>query len=137
MTSNRELNTITSAAATRQFLRTPCYERKLRMSRITPEEVRELALLARLALSEQEISRMTGDLDAILDYVDAMRELDTAGVEPMTHAVPFDCPLRPDQVAPSLPVDEALRNAPRREASFFQVPRIVPGPGGGGGEEDL
>ncbi|HLK92203.1 MAG TPA: Asp-tRNA(Asn)/Glu-tRNA(Gln) amidotransferase subunit GatC [Polyangia bacterium] len=107
------------------------------MSRITPEEVRELALLARLALSEQEIARMTGDLDAILDYVDAMRELDTTGVEPMTHAVPFDCPLRADVVAPSLPVDEALANAPRREASFFQVPRIVPGPGGGGGEEDL
>jgi aspartyl-tRNA(Asn)/glutamyl-tRNA(Gln) amidotransferase subunit C len=107
------------------------------MSRITPEEVRELAVLARLALSDQEIARMTGDLDAILDYVDAMRELDTTGVEPMTHAVPFDCPLRPDQVAPSLPVDEALRNAPRREASFFQVPRIVPGPAGGGGEEDL
>jgi aspartyl-tRNA(Asn)/glutamyl-tRNA(Gln) amidotransferase subunit C len=107
------------------------------MSRITPEEVRELAVLARLALTEQEIARMTGDLDAILDYVDAMRELDTTGVEPMTHAVPFDCPLRPDRVAPSLPVEEALANAPRREASFFQVPRIVPGPAGGGGEEDL
>ena len=107
------------------------------MSRITPEEVRELAVLARLALSEPEIARMTGDLDAILDYVDAMRELDTTGVEPMTHAVPFDCPLRSDKVAPSLPVDEALANAPRREGSFFQVPRIVPGPSGGGGEEDL
>ena len=109
------------------------------MSRITPEEVRELAVLARLALSDQEIARMTGDLDAILDYVDAMRELDTTGVEPMTHAVPFDCPLRSDQVAPSLTVDEALANAPRREASFFQVPRIVPGPSGAtsGGEEDL
>jgi aspartyl-tRNA(Asn)/glutamyl-tRNA(Gln) amidotransferase subunit C len=112
-------------------------KRKLRMPRITSEEVRELAILARLALSEQEIARMTGELDAILDYVDAMRELDTTGVEPMTHAVPFDCPLRPDQVAPSLSVDEALANAPRREASFFQVPRIVPGPAGGGGEEDL
>jgi aspartyl-tRNA(Asn)/glutamyl-tRNA(Gln) amidotransferase subunit C len=105
------------------------------MSRITPEEVRELATLARLALTEPEIARMTGDLDAILDYVDAMRELDTTGVEPMTHAVPFDCPLRPDEVAPSLPIDEALANAPRREASFFQVPRIVPGPGGSTGSE--
>jgi aspartyl-tRNA(Asn)/glutamyl-tRNA(Gln) amidotransferase subunit C len=107
------------------------------MSRMTPEEVRELALLARLALSDQEIARMTGDLGAILTYVDALRELDTTGIEPMTHAVPFDCPLRDDQVAPSLPVDEALANAPRREGSFFQVPRIVPGPGGGASEEDL
>ena len=52
------------------------------MSRITPDEVRELALLARLALSEQEVARMTGDLGAILTYVDALRELDTTGVEP-------------------------------------------------------
>ncbi len=107
------------------------------MSRITPDEVRELALLARLALSDQEVARMTGDLGAILTYVDALRELDTTGVEPMTHAVPFDCPLREDRVAPSLPIDAALANAPRREASFFQVPRIVPGPGGGAAEEDL
>jgi aspartyl-tRNA(Asn)/glutamyl-tRNA(Gln) amidotransferase subunit C len=107
------------------------------MSRITPDEVRELALLARLALSEQEVTRMTGDLGAILTYVDALRELDTNGVEPMTHAVPFDCPLRDDRVGPSLPIDAALANAPRREASFFQVPRIVPGPGGGTAEEDL
>ena len=44
----------------------------------------------------REVARMTGDLDGILDYVDAMSELDISGVEPMTHAVPFDCPLRPD-----------------------------------------
>jgi len=105
------------------------------MSRIKPEEVREIAVLARLALGEDEIVRMTHDLDAILGYVHALRELDTAEVEPMTHAVPFDCPLRPDEVAPSLSVDEALANAPRREASFFQVPRITPkaDDGGGGG----
>ena len=100
------------------------------MSRIRKEEVREIAVLARLALSEDEIARMTQDLDAILTYVDALRELDTSSTLPMTHAVPFDCPLRPDVVEPPLSVDEALRNAPRREASFFQVPRIVPASGG-------
>ena len=57
------------------------YERLKSVSRITPDEVRELALLARLALSEQEVARMTGDLGAILTYVDALRELDTTGVE--------------------------------------------------------
>ena len=106
------------------------------MSRIGSEEVRELALLARLELSEQEIERMTGDLDAILGYVDALKELDTTSVEPMTHAVPFDCPLRPDAVGVSLPVEEALRNAPRREANFFQVPRIVHKGAGAPGEDE-
>jgi len=95
------------------------------MSRIRSEEVRELAVLARLELSDQEIERMTGDLDAILGYVEALKELDTAAVEPMTHAVPFDCPLRADEVGASLSVEEALQNAPRREGIFFQVPRIV------------
>jgi aspartyl-tRNA(Asn)/glutamyl-tRNA(Gln) amidotransferase subunit C len=95
------------------------------MSRIRPDEVREIAVLARLALTDDEIARMTQDLDAILGYVEALRELDTSAIEPMTHAVPFDCPLRPDAVEPALTVDEALRNAPRREQNFFQVPRII------------
>ena len=102
------------------------------MSRITADEVRELALLARLRLSEQEIAAMTDNLGAILEYVGALRALDTASIEPMTHAVPFDCPTRADEVKPSLSVDEALANAPRRDGSFFQVPRIVPGPGADG-----
>jgi aspartyl-tRNA(Asn)/glutamyl-tRNA(Gln) amidotransferase subunit C len=106
------------------------------MSRIGPDEVREIAALARLRLGEEEIARMTQDLDAILGYVAALRELDTGSVEPMTHAVPFDCPLRPDEVAPPLSLEEALANAPRREGSFFQVPRIVPPPGGGGAGGD-
>jgi aspartyl-tRNA(Asn)/glutamyl-tRNA(Gln) amidotransferase subunit C len=97
-----------------------------RMDRIGPEEVRQLATLARLQLSEDEVASMTGDLAAILDYVDALRELDTTDVEPMTHAVPFDCPLRADEVGSSLSLEEALANAPRREGSFFEVPRIVP-----------
>ena len=134
-----ELNTIPAPAATGQFVMRnvvlpPGFS--MARSRITPDEVRELALLARLRLSDDEVARMTGDLDAILDYVHALGDLDTAKVEPMTHAVPFDCPLRPDVVRPSLPLEEALANAPRREASFFQVPRIVPGPGGAGGGED-
>ena len=104
------------------------------MSRIHPDEVREIAKLARLALGDQEIARMTQDLDAILGYVDALRDLDTSETEPMTHAVPFDCPLRPDVEEPSLSIDDVLKNAPRREGNYFQVPRILPGPGAGAEE---
>jgi aspartyl-tRNA(Asn)/glutamyl-tRNA(Gln) amidotransferase subunit C len=101
------------------------------MPRIQPDEVRTIAALARLRLSEAEIERMTHELDAILDYIDIVKNLDTENTEPMTHAVPFDCPLRPDEPKPSLSVEEALQNAPRRHDAFFEVPRIVPGSGEG------
>jgi aspartyl-tRNA(Asn)/glutamyl-tRNA(Gln) amidotransferase subunit C len=102
------------------------------MPRIEADQVREIAQLARLRLSEDEVARFAGELDAILGYMDEVKQVDTSGVEPMTHAVPFDCPVRPDEVGGMLPVDEALQNAPRREGSFFQVPRMIPGTGSGG-----
>ncbi len=106
------------------------------MSRIKPEEVKEIANLARLRLDEAEIQRMAAELDGILGYIETVQALDLKDVEPMTHAVPFAMPLRDDVVEPGLPIDEVLKNAPRREASFFQVPRILPGnsdPGGDAG----
>jgi aspartyl-tRNA(Asn)/glutamyl-tRNA(Gln) amidotransferase subunit C len=103
------------------------------MPAIDPKEVREIAQLARLRLGDAEVQRLSGELGAILGYIEELRQVDTEGVEPMTHAVPFDCPLRPDVVGPMLSPDEALANAPRREAGLFVVPRIVPGPGGGPG----
>jgi len=84
------------------------------MPRINPEEVREIAALARLRLDEAEVERLTHELDGILGYIETVKGLDTANVSPMTHAVPFDCPTRPDQVRQSLTIDEALQNAPRR-----------------------
>lgn len=92
---------------------------------ITKEEVEELALLARLRLGDDEVDRLRGELSAILGYVEQLRELDTAGVEPMTHAVPIGCPLREDAVAPSLTVEEALGDAPQRVDDAFAVPRII------------
>lgn len=107
------------------------------MPRISAAEVREIATLARLRLDDAEVERMTHELDAILGYIETVRNLDTGSALPMTHAVPFDCPMRPDEPKPPLSVDEALQNAPRREGSFFQVPRMVPvsgeaGPNSGG-----
>jgi aspartyl-tRNA(Asn)/glutamyl-tRNA(Gln) amidotransferase subunit C len=98
------------------------------MPRIAPEEVREIAALARLRLDEAEILRMAGELDAILGYIDAVKNVATDDTLPMTHAVPFACPLRDDVPGDPLPVEEALRNAPERHGTFFQVPRIIGGP---------
>jgi aspartyl/glutamyl-tRNA(Asn/Gln) amidotransferase C subunit len=108
------------------------------MSRIDAKEVREIAQLARLRLSDEEVARMAVELDAILGHIEELRQLDTTSVEPMTHAVPFDCPLRPDVIGEMLPIEAAMANAPSRDDRFFQVPRIVPGPGGGpGGAGDM
>jgi aspartyl-tRNA(Asn)/glutamyl-tRNA(Gln) amidotransferase subunit C len=100
------------------------------MTRISPDEVREIAGLARLRLDEAEIARFTQELDGILGYIETVKGLDTENVLPMTHAVPFDCPMRADEVGNSLSIEEALQNAPRRHESSFEVPRIVPGTGG-------
>ncbi len=93
---------------------------------LSPAEVRRIAALARLRLSPGEEERLAGELSAILDYVRQLEELDVAGVEPMTHALAESAtPFREDAVTPGLPPDEALRNAPARAGTCFQVPRIL------------
>ncbi|HJZ86740.1 MAG TPA: Asp-tRNA(Asn)/Glu-tRNA(Gln) amidotransferase subunit GatC [Polyangia bacterium] len=92
---------------------------------ITRKEVEEIALLARLALSEAEIDLYTRQLGDILGYIEKLRSLDTEGVEATTHAVPMDCTLREDELGERLPVEDALRAAPRRAENFFEVPRII------------
>ncbi len=95
------------------------------MAKITREEVEHVARLARLELSEEEKARMTDQLDAILGYVDKLSRLDTSTVEPMTTVIPMVSVMREDEVRPSLPLEEALANAPDREDAFFRVPRII------------
>jgi aspartyl-tRNA(Asn)/glutamyl-tRNA(Gln) amidotransferase subunit C len=68
---------------------------------------------------------MRVDLTAILAHMDVLAEVDTTGVEPMTHAVPMDLPLRRDEPAPSLPVEVALADAPDAADGFFLVPSII------------
>lgn len=94
---------------------------------ITPDEVRELATLARIALRDDELADLRADLTAILDHVAAIAAVDTAGVEPMTHAVPMTLRLRPDAPGPSLPAEVALAAAPATDAGHFVVPAIIPG----------
>src|SRR5512137_881130 len=90
-------------------------------------EVRRIAALARLRLSPEEEERLAVELSGILDYVRQLQELDVSGVEPMTHALAAGegTPLRDDEVAPGLPVERALANAPARAGTCFEVPRII------------
>jgi len=95
------------------------------MAALTREDVEEIAHLARLALSDDEIERMREELSAILGHMDALAEVDTSGVAPMTHAVPMDLRLRSDETAPSLAAEVALADAPERRDAYFQVPHII------------
>lgn len=92
---------------------------------ISREDVEQVARLARLALSDAEIERMSTELGGILSYIDALRALDTAGVEPTSHAVPLVNVMREDTNRPCLPQERALANAPERSGDFFRVPRII------------
>jgi aspartyl-tRNA(Asn)/glutamyl-tRNA(Gln) amidotransferase subunit C len=92
---------------------------------ISREEVQHVARLARLHLTDEEVERMRQQLDAILAYIDKLRELPLEGVEPTAHAVPLVNVMRADALAPSLSHEAALANAPDRADAFFRVPRII------------
>jgi aspartyl-tRNA(Asn)/glutamyl-tRNA(Gln) amidotransferase subunit C len=95
------------------------------MQRIDAEQVRKVAKLARLLLTEAEIEEFTGQLGAILGYVEKMNELDTSRVEPLAHCLPISNVLRADEVRPSLGTELTLSNAPDSDGPFFKVPKIL------------
>jgi aspartyl-tRNA(Asn)/glutamyl-tRNA(Gln) amidotransferase subunit C len=88
-------------------------------------EVRKVARLGRLELSDDDLAVMARQLTAILGYVDQLKELNTDNVEPLAHPLPVQNVFRADELRPSLPVNEALRNAPTRAGDFFAVPAIL------------
>jgi aspartyl-tRNA(Asn)/glutamyl-tRNA(Gln) amidotransferase subunit C len=89
---------------------------------ITRDEVLHVARLARLELGDDEIARFTEQLSAILEAVAKVSELDLSDVEPTAHPLDLVNVWSEDEPRPCLPVDEALANAPEREAGFFKVP---------------
>ena len=89
---------------------------------ITRADVLHVARLARLALREDEIERLQGQLNAILDAVGKVSELDLSDVPPTSHPLALVNVFAPDEPAPSLPLEDALANAPEREGDFFRVP---------------
>jgi aspartyl-tRNA(Asn)/glutamyl-tRNA(Gln) amidotransferase subunit C len=96
--------------------------------KIDQSQVRKVAKLSRLDLSEEEIEEFTGQLSAILDYVAKMNELDTTGIEPLAHCLPISNVFREDVAKESLGTEKTLANAPQRDGEFFKVPKILEEP---------
>jgi aspartyl-tRNA(Asn)/glutamyl-tRNA(Gln) amidotransferase subunit C len=88
-------------------------------------DVKYVAHLARLALSPEEEKKLGAQLGNIIGFVEQLKSVDVAHVEPTAHAVPTVNVTRADEVQPSLPHDEALRNAPKKAGGLFVVPKIV------------
>ena len=93
--------------------------------KLNRKDVEHVALLSRLDLSETELDKFTGELDAILEYIDVLNQVDTSAVEPLAHVLEIRNVMRADEVQPSLPREAALQNAPDAEDGFFKVPKIV------------
>jgi aspartyl-tRNA(Asn)/glutamyl-tRNA(Gln) amidotransferase subunit C len=93
--------------------------------KITGAEVKHVARLARLKLSEEEVETFTGQMGAILAYIEKLNELDTDGIVPTAHAVPMENAFREDMERPSIGVEQALANAPERVDGFFRVPKVI------------
>ncbi len=91
---------------------------------ISEEQVRHVANLARLGLTEEEIGRMGGELDAILDSIEKIQELDLTNVQPTANPLDLTNVLRPDEPRAELPREEALSQAPEPVDDLFAVPRI-------------
>ncbi len=94
--------------------------------KITEKEVRYIAGLANLSLSEDDIKRYAADMERILEYVDKLNELDTSAIEPMVQVLRGDADaLREDVLGESYAADKALQSAPLAGAGHFKVPRVI------------
>lgn len=92
---------------------------------LTEKEVRHVAMLGRLALSDEEIHAFTSQLGALLQYIDKLQQVDTSKVEPMITATAGENVFRADEPRPSLPRGEALKSAPDHDDEYFRVPKVI------------
>jgi aspartyl-tRNA(Asn)/glutamyl-tRNA(Gln) amidotransferase subunit C len=92
---------------------------------VDAETVRRIARLARIAVAEDEVEPLKGELNDMLAFVEQLREVDIAGVEPMTSITPMALKQRPDQVTDGNIAHDVMKNAPASEDHFFLVPRVV------------
>jgi aspartyl-tRNA(Asn)/glutamyl-tRNA(Gln) amidotransferase subunit C len=94
---------------------------------LAPDDVRKVAALARLKLSDEQIERLTPRLAEVLSYVATLAAVDTENIEPMAHAIELTNVLREDAVTPGLSREQALANAPKTDGRYFLVPPILEG----------
>jgi aspartyl-tRNA(Asn)/glutamyl-tRNA(Gln) amidotransferase subunit C len=94
-------------------------------TKITLDQVRHVAMLARLELTRDEEQRLQADLSEMLGYVEKLNELDTSAVEPTAQVGEAGTPMRPDEVTNRSAPEDMLRNAPARQGRFFKVPKII------------
>lgn len=92
---------------------------------LSEDDIRKVAELARLNLSEQEIAELRPQLSKLIDYVAVLEEVDTEQVDPMVHAIEQTDVFRDDTPTPPLPRDAALANAPKTDGKYFLVPPII------------
>lgn len=91
---------------------------------LSAEEVRKVADLARLEMSEADVETMARQLSAIVEYINQLQTVNTDGIEPLAHALDLHDVFRADEPAQSLSEDEALANAPARKDNFYSVPAV-------------
>lgn len=89
------------------------------------QTVKRVARLARIAVSEDDAERMTGELNTILGFVEQLNEVDVSGVEPMTSVIPMEMKKRQDAITDGSKVDDIVANAPATDENFFLVPKVV------------
>ncbi len=92
---------------------------------ITPEEVRHIARLARVGLSDDEVARLQGQLSQILDYFQRLQQVDTGDLPPTAHTLALHNVMRDDEPKPSFDKEEVLANAPQREEDLFRVRAVL------------
>lgn len=92
---------------------------------VTPDDVRRIARLARIAAPEDRLDELAGELNGILAWIEQLGEVDVKGVEPMASAVDAKLPMREDVVTDGNRRDDILKNAPKAEEGFFVVPKVV------------
>jgi aspartyl-tRNA(Asn)/glutamyl-tRNA(Gln) amidotransferase subunit C len=94
-------------------------------SKLTSDDVRHIALLARIGMTDEDVQNMRNDLSNIMDQFDALTQVDTEGVEPTGHSVDVTSVMRDDVSRPSLPKEDVLANAPNREDDRIRVKAVM------------